>query len=561
MVALAERPVTPLEGRLPDGWPPFPEPSPYRRLRRWSVPWLLAATASLPLLMMGASLLVGGGPRAESADDALLTLAMNDAAHGHGLVGAYSRFGWHHPGPSYLYVAGVPTRLWGGGPTGSWIGAVGVGIVAVVALALLVRRWAGDRAGWWAASAVVAVIVGLGPGLFRDPWNPYAVTLPVLFTAAAACFAAAGTRGALGWAALGGSFAIQTHVSTAPLVVGLLAIAAGAHGLRRMRGAAPRLVGDIPDPLPPLAGGRSARWHPGQGVVAGALIALVWLPPLWDEAFGSHNLTAIWDFFTSPHPTHSWDQAWRLVAAMYGTVLYQHHAALHDGVPDVHPLLTTVGFVGLSLVAIVTGVRRQRPAATWLGVGGLFGGVLCIYSVTRVVGFPYRYLLVWMVAVPALPIIGAAIGLVGGRPRARPALRIQPAVALTTAAALIAVVAAIDGVMAAPPAAALTDRDIVHAWQLVQPAVGAGPGVVRLQLNDGDRWPSAAGLALELERRGHPVRVDPPWTLLFGTNRRSHGGEGHLIIIGSADPRTWPPNSVATPLGAAGKASYFVGTG
>ncbi|MEZ5209188.1 MAG: hypothetical protein R2690_19965 [Acidimicrobiales bacterium] len=33
------------------------------------------------------------------------------------LIGAYSRFGWNHPGPGMWYLLAVPTRLLGGSPS------------------------------------------------------------------------------------------------------------------------------------------------------------------------------------------------------------------------------------------------------------------------------------------------------------------------------------------------------------------------------------------------------------------------------------------------------------
>jgi hypothetical protein len=326
---------------------------------------------------------------------------------------------------------------------------------------------------------------------------------------------------------------------------------------------------DIPAALPALTqapvGPARPPWWRRETTVAMTLLVVAWLPPLWDEAFGTHNLTAIWNFFTSPHAGHSWDAAWRLVSAMYGIVLFQHHAAIHDGVADLNPFVTTAVFVALAGLAVFLGLARGRPAATWLGVSALVGAPLCVYSVTRVVGLPYRYLLAWMVAMPALPVLGVVAGLRGGQRRStgpRGSTGRSRAAVLTALLTVlpvgVAVLAGADAAVAAPAAAALTDRDIVRAWDLIRPALPAGTTSVRLQINDGARWPSAAGVALELEQHGHPARVDPPWTLLFGNGRRASGHETGVIVIAGADETTWPQPSDATLLGAAGRARYFV---
>ncbi|MHB8464233.1 MAG: hypothetical protein ACYDH6_03595 [Acidimicrobiales bacterium] len=512
--------------------------------------------ASLPLVMLLVSLVVGGGPRFEMADDALLTLAMRDATRRGALVGPYSRFGWHHPGPAYLYLGGVPTRLWGGGPTGSWIGAVVLALACAALLAVIVRRAAGPRAGWWTAVGVLLVVSGLGPGLFRDPWNPYVVVLPVLFTAVACALAVAGARSALVWAAVVGSFAVQTHVSCAPVVGGLLAVACSAQVVRwrRRRQGLPVASDDIPGPLPALATpGTVTRWwlrRPEEAMGVAVLVA-VWLPPLWDELFGAHNLTSIWDFFTSSHGSTGWEAAWREVTAVFGVVMFQHHSAVHDRVADQHVLLTSAAFVALVAAAVIIGVRRRRPAAVWLGAFGGVGALLAVYSVTRVVGEPFRYLVLWMAVLPAVPALGVVVGVHD----ISPPRWLRSAVPV---AVLLSSLVAVRAVMQAPPAAAYSSQETARAWALLEPMVRGGHDQVRLAINDGSRWPVASGLALELERRGHDAHVAKMWTLLFGEHRLATGREPVVVYVTNNDPASWPLPTAATRLGPTGRGWLFV---
>ncbi|HEY2428273.1 MAG TPA: hypothetical protein VGI06_05045 [Acidimicrobiales bacterium] len=546
--------VTDPPAAVPDGLPALPADAAPRD-HRWRGPAAAAAVAAAPMIAMLVSVVVGGGPRTESADDALLTMATRDAIRGTQLLGPYSRFGWHHPGPSYFYLLSFPTWIWHGGPTGSWVGATAIGLAAVAATAFVVRRWAGPRGAWWTVVAALAVVTGLGPGLFRDPWNPYVVTLPILFVAVASAFAAAGSRGALAWALVVGSFAVQTHVSTAPVVVGLVvaaaAVQAGRWGWRR---AHPVIHLDhIPAELPALAGEVDDRWWTYRPEIAIAVMVLIaeWLPPLWDELFGTGNLTKLVSFFTAPHPAHPWDASWRVVTTMFGITLFQHHGAISDLVGDPHPVVTTVAFVALVVAAIAAGVVRRRPAAVWLGVFGLLAAALAVESVTRVVGPTYHYLVFWMVSLPVLPAIGLAIGLEGvdvggGLPR-----RVRPGTVVAAIAVLGMSALGVQGVVRAKPAAALTDKDIASAWRMVAPVVGTNHDPVRVEIADGARWPAAAGIGLELERHGHPVRVDSQWTLLFGARRLSHGNEPIAIIVGT-DNNAFPLPAAATLLGQAG---------
>jgi len=580
-----------------------------RRWPRWAAP---TAVGAAPLVALVVSLVVGGGPGTATADDALLTLAARDAARGHLVLGPYSRFGWHHPGPSYLYWLSVPTHLWGGTPTGTWIGATALAAVAAAGTVLLVARRAGPVAGWWAAAGVLVVIAGLTPGALRDPWNPYAVALPLLFVLVASALGAAGLRGTLRWAAVAGSLVVQTHISTVPVVVGALGLATGARavrwsGQRWLAPAAPTARASAPGGSPasvgragdggtdrtPVSvrsralGRRPHRW----GLVAVVVVVMLeWLPTLWDQVAGSGNLSAIWTFFSTSHPGHSLGESWRLVAAMLAVVVTQHHSGVHEGAADPNAALIIAVYAGTVAVAMLTGLRGRRPVAVWMGVFGAVALALAVMSTTRIVGAPYRYLLVWVTPLPAVPLIGAGIGVAGllsrgdrgvaddqedrlaGRRSARwwrAAVRgaDRPVTALVTMAVVGALALAAVGVGRAEPAVALTDHDVASVWQMVSPVVdGAGrPSAgrvvhepVRVEIADGERWPTAAGLVLELERHGYPARVEDRWALLFGRERRAAGDERVVIVVAGADRALWPSPQAAALRGAAGRAHIFL---
>lgn len=520
---------------------PLPSPGPGRARFRWApfgpgASLAAAVVAALPLLLLLGSVLIGGGPKTVSDDVALLVLRARDTLHGGVLVGPYSRYGWHHPGPSYFYLLAVPVWLWHGGPTGLYVAVPVIAALCAGGVALLLWRGAGPAGGWAGAAAVSLVVAGVGASTVRDPWNPYVVALPSLLSLVASALGAAGVPGALAWAAVAGTFAVQTHVSTAPVVAGAFAVAVAARLVRW--------------------GLRSRSW-PGWGrpelCVAGALLAGGWLPPLWDEAFGTGNLHSIWRFFTAAHPSHAWSDAWRTVAGVWAATLFQRHAAIGEGVPASHPAVMTVAFCALAAAGIGVGVARRRPVAVWMGVLALVAAGLAVVSVTRVVGPVFRYLVVWMAVLPALPLIALVVAVMPARVRWR-----SPAAGVLAVVVLCPLGLALRSVAEAPPAASLTDHDIQTAYRLVAPVSGPPGAVVRIEITDGGRWPAAAGVGLELVRHGHPIRVQPPWPLLFGDNRRATGTEPVAIVVAGVDPRTWPPATAARMLGRAGPEYLFV---
>jgi hypothetical protein len=518
-------------------------PRPHRRIAAIAT----AAVAAMSPLLLLLSVLVGGGPKTVSDDIALLVLSARDALHGGVLVGPYSRYGWHHPGPSYFYLLAAPVRLWHG-PTGLYVAVALIVAICAAGIALLVRRGAGEGAGWVSAGVASLVVAGVGATTVRNPWNPYVVSFPALLSVVGCALGAAGVPGALLWGAVAGSFAVQTHVSTAPVVGGVFVIAAAARAFPYLVAGARRLLRRAP-----RGSRRTTSWWRPETVVASVLLVAAWAPPLWDELFRTGNLHSIWRFFTTSHPGHGWGDSWRTVAAVVGATLFQHHAAVGENVPPLHPVAVTILFVALAVAAIGAGVLRSRPVAVWMGALALVAGVLAVVSVTRVVGPTFRYLVVWMAVLPALALIGLGAALAPSRVRWR-----------SLAAAVLAVVVvvplglALRSVAQAPAPVSLTDHDIQTAYRLVAPVAGEPGGAVRIEITDGGRWPAAAGVGLELARNGHPIRVAAPWTLLFGENRKATGREPVTVVVAGVDPRTWPPSDQATMLGRAGPEYLFV---
>jgi len=332
-----------------------------------------------------------------------------------------------------------------------------------------------------------------------------------------------------------------------------------------------RRTGPSAEPIPPGLPSNELpalhrRWWSRPGLIlAVILLAGEWSLPLWDEFFGTGNLSKIFTFFTTGHAGQSWTSSWHLTTAMLGITMFQHHQAINDTALDPHPLVTTIGFVGLCAFAIIGGIGRRRPAATWFGAAGLLSGVLAVYSVTRVTGPPYHYLIVWMVVLPVIPLVGAALACEGlwcgfnlkAAAPGKPLALARPGPVLTAAAAAAILVVAVRGAANAVPATRLSDPDIASAWQAIAPFVGDGHEAVRIELADGGRWPAAAGIALELEEHGHPARVDPEWTFMFGNDRRVRGDE-ELDLVIATQQTAWPDPSVAVLIGQVGPDVLFV---
>ena len=204
------------------------------------------------------------------SDGAILEIYTLQALEGTLMVGPYSRFGWHHPGPLYFYVAAPWYWMSGYHTAGLQAAALAINLGAVAAIAWTVARFASAPVAI-AVAAVTAWYTLRTGDLVVSVWNPHVIVLPMLaFVIMAAAFAATGRGALLLWLVLFGSFLVQTHLAMAPLValVGATAVVAQRQAL----------------------GGVWLR---------ACLVALVlWLPPIVEQVTHTPgNLTRIVTFF------------------------------------------------------------------------------------------------------------------------------------------------------------------------------------------------------------------------------------------------------------------------
>jgi hypothetical protein len=140
----------------------------------------------------------------------------------------------------------------------------------------------------------------MGAPQLYDPWNPHAATLPFCALLFAAWSVVDGDWSALPVMALAGSLALQLHLSYVILVpVIVLAAIAGAAVVPRRRASAD-VLSDSRSAVR-VRGPSLGRWI----VVAAGLTAVVWFPPIWQQATGHPgNVSALVDArgHGGPHP-------------------------------------------------------------------------------------------------------------------------------------------------------------------------------------------------------------------------------------------------------------------
>ena len=117
---------------------------------------------------------------ADYGANALQTLR---ASHFQEMLGPYSRFRWHHPGPIHFYSLALmetlfPRVLYGHGAH----------IVGQLLLNTFFLAWCGYLLfrmfrGWWLGQFVLAALLvtldKIEPSAYLNPWGPFAVLVPL----------------------------------------------------------------------------------------------------------------------------------------------------------------------------------------------------------------------------------------------------------------------------------------------------------------------------------------------------------------------------------------------
>ena len=156
------------------GAPAAPVPGPTDRPARpvRSVPLVAIGIATLAIPFVAIVAIALTRPWAPASDLALMELRTHDVGGPHTpLIGAYSRFGWNHPGPLGFWLLALPYRLAGARPVGMLVGTAVLHAAAVAGCLVLARR----RGGWGLCGLValgLAVIIrGDGAGFLVQFWN------------------------------------------------------------------------------------------------------------------------------------------------------------------------------------------------------------------------------------------------------------------------------------------------------------------------------------------------------------------------------------------------------
>lgn len=463
-----------------------------------------------------------GGPTWSVGDGAMIELYTVHATNFVQLLGAYSQYGWQHPGPMFFYLLAPFYVLGGHSVFGLDAGALALNVASVAILAFVVAR-DGDRAPVFAVvlcGLLLAYLLRL-PGLLTSAWNPHppVLALVALIAVCAACLCGRGPL--LPLAAVLASFVTQTHVGFVPVVAALGAVTVG--GLLVAAGRA--------ETSPSLG-----RWS----LLSVAILEALWLAPVAQQLVGHPgNMTELWRFFFGGGPTQPLGGAWRAWSGMLAGVLrgdfdLARGGAYSGSAGSVAGLVATIAVLALAPVAVWAG-RTGRRLYCALAVLSLTASVAAFWSTSRILGLIGDYQVFWLSALGVLNlalVLGALLTPVaerfaGERWLPTAAALAAAALALGTYAAGRAELVAATRASALDPASAAV-RSLSEQVFRTMPSMGNHRALIR---PGGVGEGIAPGFVVQMSKGPVPITVDAAAAPLYGPALATTGGEDVLLTL------------------------------
>ena len=186
----------------------------------------LAALVCLAATMLLAAGIYGAESRQTFpiGDGALIQIYTLLAAQGKLVVGPYSRYGWHHPGPLYFWIAAPFFALTNFKSAGLHLAVQCINAASVIAAAWVAARFASPQL----IAALLAATVAYcwrARDILASLWNPHVSIMPTIALSVVCAAVATGEVAYIPLAVILGSFIAQTYVGLLPYAVGLCSIA------------------------------------------------------------------------------------------------------------------------------------------------------------------------------------------------------------------------------------------------------------------------------------------------------------------------------------------------
>ena len=448
-------------------------------------------------------------PHPAYADGAVFELHVRNAAVGQQILGAYSQFGWNHPGPIAFYSY-LPFYWLGGESQFALNGAS----YAANVLAVLAILWVTVRRGEGLLAPLVMGLVLIYsirlPGLAASFWNPHALILPLAALLVLCAAISAGDVWLIPVAAITATWVVQCHVGLALPVAACAATTALFHSRGSSRAIPVR-----------------AWW------TTAIALAVAWLLPIADQVINSPgNMRRVVEFLLfegGDRPALS--TAASAFSAMTLGVLrpdfYLARGWAFEPAAARWVALAGVSVLGLA-AAVVVARRRGANFSASLGaccLAVLAAGALSAISVRTRIG---DYHLFYLSIVGVVSIAAVANVLLQNRVPIPKAAVVLLSVVFAAGAAFVWYRGLTD---ATRPVDTLESRTVEEISRGILEANRNGRLGNLLVEVDPSVWDIAAGVVLELRKADVQIAAEPLLSRLYGPPFKATGQEDMVLSI------------------------------
>ena len=434
----------------------------------------------------------------QSGDIALLEMATRSVPEGV-FTGAYSRFGFHHPGPMYSIIR-YPLYLLTGGRAQSFY----IVTVLIVGLSLWGALAIVREAETYITVVIFAAVFSffafsLSKSIWLSQWNPFIIIFPLILSVVGMASYSSGTVRYLPLTVVSASFAAQTHLGVLPLA-GLMFLYSAVLVFHR-------------------------REFRNRYVVISVVLAFViWIPVLVDQIFsnGSGNLSLIYSTLRE-YPASGFTRvslaSWFSAAApMEMAVLGQWCRGQSHSMVFFQAVIAAVRTVLLVISVFVAAFRSRHSFETRLCLLVLALIVVSLISVFSVRGDIYWYLTMWISVVS--PLSWFSILLVFSNSVVSKNNRVVAA-----AATAVLVVFTLLNVRAVSSADFSDDPLHYHdmeteylSGKLMDEDILDSIHQIQISIDSNELWPQMMGLTCYLKKQGYQVAVQQDYVFMLNTS-------------------------------------------
>jgi len=435
------------------------------------------------------------------ADWALLQIQVHEAVNGAALLGPYSRFGWHHPGPLLAYLMAPGYWASGHSPTSLHVTA---SLSSLASLLLACTAWfriARDETHRLLflvllGAHCVNFALGWRHNAHAEIWNPIVALMPFTSLLIVSVAATAGAPTLLPAAYFLHALASQTHIEYALPATAAVALATGSLAFRARR-RAPRTT-----------------WI-GSALVAAAC----WYPTVYDAVanHGGNAAELVRSFLHSSANDRS--ARWASAGLQFSAPLTKALTAIGPS-RGIVAAFAAIFVISIAVAVVFAHVRFSSRLETGSPTRSLLIATelqlaVAAFCVWRLPGEPHWYLFLWLKAVLfvsclSLAMVAARTAWFSANPERSHALR-WTALGLVGAATVVQIPGMLWRSSTAKPRSLRTALELLDCLQRK-----SGVRSPFLNLQDADAWRVGAAIALHELEQGRTVVLKREERYRFG---------------------------------------------